>query len=241
MSFNSISARFMISAPLAIPVTYGLVRAACNPVVLLSALFLLLLSTPARTDPQPRIVAFGDSLTAGYGLEQDDGLVPQLQRWLDAHGASGFEVVNSGLSGDTTAGARTRLAWTLVDGAEAVILELGANDMLRGIDPSETRANLDAMLAKIAARDLPVLLVGVKSVTNFGPNYKRDFEAIYPDLAARYGTLLDPNFFAGLIGGSKYFQEDGLHPNAAGIAVIVERLGPLVLELIARIEPRIEQ
>ncbi len=221
--------------------TYGLARTACNPVVLLLVLFFVLLAIPARIDAQARIVAFGDSLTSGYGLEQGDGLVPQLQRWLDAHGASGFKVVNRGVSGDTTAGGRARLEWVLADGAKAVVLELGANDMLRGIDPSETRTNLDAMLAGLAARDLPVLLVGMRSTENFGPDYKRAFDAIYPDLAEQYGTLFDPYFLEGLIGEPEFFQEDGLHPNAAGIARIVERLGPLVLELIARIEPKVDQ
>jgi acyl-CoA thioesterase-1 len=123
----------------------------------------------------------------------------------------------------------------------AVVLELGANDMLRGIDPSETRANLDAMLAGLAARNLPVLLVGMRSTENFGPGYKRAFDAIYPDLAEQYGTLLDPYFFDGVPEEPAFFQEDGMHPSAAGIARIVDRLGPLVLVLIARIEPRVEQ
>ncbi len=230
-----ISTRFLVS------VTYGLLHAARNPVMLSLVLFFTLLALPGRIDAQPRIVAFGDSLTAGHGLERDDGLVPQLQRWLDANGGSGFEVVNRGVSGDTTAGGRARLEWALADGARAVVLELGANDMLRGIDPSETRANLDAILAELAARDLPVLLVGIRSTTNFGASYKTAFDAIYPDLAEQYGTLLDPFFFEGLIDEPAYFQEDGLHLSAAGNARVVERFGPLVLELIARIEPRAEQ
>ena len=230
----------MIPARLAINLTYGLARTACNPVVLLLVLFLVLPAIPAQIDARPRIVAFGDSLTAGYGLEQRERLVPQLQRWLGAHGASGFKVVNRGVSGDTTAGGRARLEWALAGGAGAVVLELGANDMLRGIDPMETRANLDAMLTRLAARDLPVLLVGMRSTVNFGPDYKRAFDSIYPDLAEQYGTLFDPYFFDGVIGEPALFQADGLHPNAAGVARIVERLGPLVLELTARIEPRAE-
>ena len=201
----------------------------------------MLLATPVRSDARLRIVAIGDSLTAGYGLEQGDGLVAQLQRWLDAHGAAGFEVVDMGVSGDTTAGGRARLEWALADGAGAVILELGANDMLRGIDPAVVRANLDAMLAGLAARDLPVLLVGMHSTANFGPGYKRAFDAIYPDLAEQYGAVFDPHIFDGVIGEAVNFQADGLHPSAAGIARIVERFGPLVLELIARIEPKVAQ
>jgi len=226
----------MIPTRLAISVSCGLIRTACNPIVLCLILFTLLLAMPARPDARSRIVALGDSLTAGYGLEQGDGLVPQLQRWLDAHGASGFEVIDRGVSGDTTAGGRARLEWALADGARAVILELGANDMLRGIDPAETRANLEAMLAGLAARDLPVLLVGMHSTANFGPGYKRAFDAIYPELAEQYGTVFDPYYFDGMPWEPGYIQEDGMHPSAAGIARIVDRLGPLVLELIARID-----
>jgi len=226
----------MISARLAISVTFGLARAVSNPVVLLLVLFLVLLALPARIDARPRIVALGDSLTAGYGLEPREGLVPQLQRWLDAHGADRFEVVNRGFSGNTTAGGRARLEWALAGGAKAVVLELGANDMLLGIDPSETRSNLDALLAGLAARELPVLLIGVRSAATFGPGYQRAFDAIYPDLAEQYGTVFDPHFFDGVIGEPAFFQADGLHLNAAGIARVVDRLGPLVLELIARVE-----
>ncbi len=216
--------------------TYRLARTARNPVVALLILFIVLVAIPTRSDAETRIVAFGDSLTAGYGVAQGDGLVPQLQRWLNTHGALGVEVVDSGVSGDTTAGGRARLEWAMAFGTKAVILELGANDMLRGVDPSETRANLDAMLAALAARDLPVLLVGMRSTSNFGFLYKRAFDAIYPDLAQQYDTLLYPFFFEGVIGQPRYFLNDRLHPNAAGIARVVERLGPLVLELIDRIE-----
>jgi acyl-CoA thioesterase-1 len=201
--------------------------------VLFLALFVALMAISSPSATQPRIVALGDSLMAGYGLAPDDGLVPQLQRWLDAHGAARFEMVNMSVSGDTTEGGRARLEWALADGAAAVIVELGANDMLRGIDPSTTRANLDAILARLAARDLPVLLVGMRAAANFGPEYKRAFDAIYPELAERYGAILDPFILEGFVGEPAYFQDDGLHPNAAGIALIVERLGPLVLDLIA--------
>ena len=216
--------------------TYGLVGAACNPVVLFLALFLPLMAIYSPGAASSRIVTLGDSLTAGYGLAPDDGLVAQLQRWLDAHGASECEVINMSVSGDTTEGGRARLEWALADGAAAVIVELGANDMLRGIDPTVTRKNLDAILADLSARDLPVLLVGMRSSENFGPAYKQAFDAIYPDLAEQYGALLDPFFLDGLVDNPSLFQVDGLHPNAAGNAVIVERLGPLVLELIARVK-----
>jgi acyl-CoA thioesterase-1 len=181
-----------------------------------------------------RIVVLGDSLTAGYGVKPEDGFVPLLQRWLYAQGSSGYEVINMSVSGDTTEGGVARLEWALADGAAAVILELGANDMLRGVDPAVTRANLEAIVARLAARDIPVLLAGMRSAANFGPGYQAAFDAIYPDIAAKYETLLDPFFLEGLIGKPGYFQDDGLHPNAAGNALIVERIGPLVLELIAR-------
>ena len=139
------------------------------------------------------------------------------------------------VSGDTTEGGRSRLDWALAEGAAAVIVELGANDMLRGIDPSVTRDNLDAILAGLAARDLPVLLIGMRSAANFGPAYKAAFDVIYPDLAEQYGAILDPFFLEGLVNNPAMFQGDGLQPNAAGNAIIVERIGPLVLELIARV------
>jgi acyl-CoA thioesterase-1 len=225
----------MISTRPASSVTYGFARAACNPVVLFLALCLPFLALSSPSDASSRIVTLGDSLTAGYGLAPADGFVAQLQRWLDAHGAPGCEVINMSVSGDTTEGGRARLDWALAEGAAAVIVELGANDMLRGIDPSVTRDNLDAILAGLAARDLPVLLVGMRSAANFGPEYKAAFDVIHPDLAEQYGAILDPFFLEGLVNNPAMFQGDGLHPNAAGNAIIVERIGPLVLELIARV------
>ncbi len=194
----------------------------------------LLAASPAPAGSVVRLVVIGDSLTAGYGLEQDDGLVPQLGRWLEANGAPPVELVNMGVSGDTTAGGRARLGWALAEGADAVILALGGNDVLRGIDPAESRANLTAMLADLAGRGLPVLLVGMAAPANYGPDYKRAFDSIYPTLAEEYGTLLDPFILAGITGNPALFQEDGLHPNAEGVARIVRRMGPLVLDLVER-------
>ena len=202
---------------------------------LLALLCGLMFSTAAAAESAIRIVAIGDSLMAGYGLRQGDGLVPQLQRWLEANDAPPVQVIDMGVSGDTTAGGRARLDWVLEDGAEAVILELGANDMLRGIDPAETGANLAAMLAELSERGLPVLLVGMRSTRNFGTDYKIAFDAIYPDLAARHDALLDPFYFEGLLERGGMMQRDGLHPTAAGIAVVVDRLGPLTLQLIGRV------
>jgi len=205
-----------------------------NPAVLILLLALAFSALPAAAQAMLRVVAIGDSLTAGYGLDQGDGLVPQLNRWLAANGAPGAEVINMGVSGDTTAGGRARLGWALAEGADAVIVALGANDLLRGIEPSESRANLDAMLADLAGLGLPVLLVGMEAPQNFGPEYKRDFDAIYPELSETYSTLLDPFMLQGITEDRSLFQDDGLHPNADGVARIVERLGPLVLELVRR-------
>lgn len=185
-----------------------------------------------------RLLAFGDSLTAGYGLAQDEGFVPQLEAWLRAHGAQ-VRVINAGLSGDTTAGGRARLAWSLDGEVDAVLLALGGNDLLRGVAPEETRANLAAMIDEITARGLPVLLVGQRATGNFGADYKARFDAIYPELAQEKGMALYPWFLAALAkeGGwqqalRKYMQPDGLHPNARGVRLIVEDMGPWVLALL---------
>jgi acyl-CoA thioesterase-1 len=218
-----------------LPVSYGPARPACNPAALVLLLVLLLAVGWARAAEPPRIVVIGDSLIHGYGLAQGEGLVPQLDRWLAEHAAPPAALVNMGVSGDTTAGGLARLDWALADGADAVILELGANDMLRGTDPAETRANLDAMLAELDRRGLPVLLIGMRAAANYGPDYQAAFDAIYPDLAAAHDALLYPFFFEGIEGEASMFQEDGLHPSAAGIAVVADRLGPLVLQLIDRV------
>ena len=178
-----------------------------------------------------RLVALGDSLTHGYGLAQEEGFVPQLQRWLAGRGAD-VEVVNMGVSGDTTMGGRARLDWALADGADAVILELGGNDLLRGIDPATSRENLDAMLAELAAREIPVLLAGLEAPLNYGPEYKEAFESMYAELAEAHGAILYPAFLDGV--GPGLMQPDGIHPNAEGVAEIVEAIGPSVLELLER-------
>ena len=202
--------------------------------------FACALSTPALAEPVT-VVALGDSLTAGYGLPQEEGFVPQLQAWLAAQGQD-VVVVNAGVSGDTTAGGLARLDWSLTPQVDAMIVTLGGNDLLRGIDPAASRANLDAILKGAQTRQLPVLLVAMSAPGNYGPEYKRDFDAIYPGLAAEYGTLLAPGFFAPLLqegadpaGLAHYLQPDGLHPNKDGVAKIVAGLGPQVLELLAKV------
>jgi acyl-CoA thioesterase-1 len=190
-------------------------------------------------------VALGDSLTAGYGLaDQSQGLVPQLEAWLRARGAE-VVVQNAGVSGDTTAGGLARVGWALGPEADALIVTLGGNDMLRGIDPAASRASLEGILQEAGARGLPVLLVGMRAPGNYGPDYKAEFDGMYPDLAAQYGALLAPDFFAGLLAAgadpadpaslAAYMQPDGIHPNPEGVRLIVEGLGPKVEELLARV------
>ncbi len=188
---------------------------------------------------QQRVVAFGDSLTAGLGLPEAEGFVPRLEAWLQAEGLD-VEVVNAGLSGDTTAGGLARVAWVLDGGADLVILELGANDMLRGVSPALARQNLDAILAEITARGIKVLLAGMLAPPNYGAAYKVDFDAIYPDLAEKYSATLYPFFLQGL-GAAQgvdelvgLMQSDGIHPNAKGVGMIVEDIGPVVVEVLAK-------
>jgi acyl-CoA thioesterase-1 len=186
------------------------------------------------------VVALGDSLTAGAGLPPDQGLVPRLQAWLDARGAE-VELRNAGVSGDTTAGGLARVDWALEPEADAVIVALGGNDFLRGIDPAVSRENLRAILETVGGRDLPVLLVGIDASGQYGPGYEAAFDGMYPELAEEFGALLETDFFAALRDGASlkearaaYLQPDGIHPNAEGVERIVERIGPRVLELVGQ-------
>ena len=188
---------------------------------------------PAFAETQ-RLVALGDSLVHGFGLAQDDGFVPQLQAWLTAQGRD-VAVINMGVSGDTTQGGRARLDWALADGADAVIVELGGNDLLRGIDPAQSRENLDVILSELAAKGIPALLAGLEAPLNYGPDYKAAFDGMYVELAKRHGAVLYPNFVDGVVNAGM-MQSDGIHPNAEGVAEIVRRIGPAVLELLDRIE-----
>lgn len=186
------------------------------------------------------IAALGDSLTQGYGLPPEDGFVPQLQNWLADQGVQAT-VINAGVSGDTTAGGLSRLDWTLTPDVDAMIVALGGNDLLRGIDPAHSRDNLAAILDRAQADGIAVLLAGLPAPGNFGPEYKAAFDGMFPDLAAEYDTLVYPNFMAALSAQSDQsaalrdlMQPDGIHPNAQGVALIVADIGPLVLSLIAR-------
>jgi acyl-CoA thioesterase I len=182
------------------------------------------------------VVALGDSLTAGLRLAKD-GFVPRLQGELTAQGYN-VEIANAGVSGDTASNGLARLARSVPEATDAVIVELGANDMLRGIDPQVTRDALDAILAWLTEHHISIMLCGMKAVPNFGAEYGRAFERIYPELAAKYDVVLYPFFLDGVAADRTLMQPDGLHPNASGVAVIVRRILPTVRELIARVERR---
>jgi acyl-CoA thioesterase-1 len=190
---------------------------------------------PAFAQTPIKVVALGDSLTVGYGLPDKDGFVPQLQAALTAKSVAA-EVQNAGVSGDTASDGLARLDWSVPDGTDAVILELGANDMLRGINPDVTRKALDTILSRLTQRHIAVLLCGMRAAPNLGPDYVQEFEPIYPDLAAKYGVPLYPFFLDGVAADPKLTQHDGLHPNAAGVGIIVGRILPKVQELIAGVQ-----
>jgi acyl-CoA thioesterase-1 len=191
--------------------------------------------TPARA-AQPgrpvRIVALGDSLTAGYQLAAQDAFPARLQAALRARGHA-VEVENAGVSGDTSAGGLERLDWAVGEDVDAVILELGANDALRGIDPAITRRNLETIITRLKARGVAVLLTGMLAPPNMGPDYAAAFNPIFPDLASRHGLIFDPFFLDGVAAVPSLNLGDGMHPNPKGVAVIVERILPKVEELIA--------
>ena len=201
---------------------------------------MILASSPSFAE-KLTLVAFGDSLTQGYGLPQADGFVPQLQTWLAQNGAD-VTVINAGVSGDTTAGGLARMDWTLTPDVDAMILNLGGNDLLRGIDPASSRANLDAMLTKAEALNIPVLLVALRAPGNYGPKYKAAFDAIFPGLAAKFNIDVTENYFIPLIDQSTrllstdLMQADGIHPNAKGVVLLVQSLGPKVQDLLARVK-----
>jgi len=205
------------------------------------ALVLSVAAGAAQAEPVT-IAALGDSLTQGYGLSQAEGFVPQLQDWLDEAGLEA-ELINAGVSGDTTAGGLARVAWTLTDDVDAMIVALGGNDFLRGIDPANSRANLRGILEAAAEADVEVLLVGLESGPNYGEDFKQAFNTMYPDLAEEFGTALFPDFFEGLQEAADgadlaaFMQQDGLHPNARGVSAIVAAIGPAVADLVRSVAP----
>jgi acyl-CoA thioesterase-1 len=185
-------------------------------------------------------VAFGDSLTQGYGLPAESGFVPQLGTWLVGQGAQ-VRMINAGVSGDTTAGGLARLDWTLVEPVDLVIVNLGSNDMLRGLDPGLAHENLDQILQKLEARNITTLLVGHFGPLNYGADYKERYDTAFQELAARYDVTFYPFFFKTLMASDgvtpdlqNYFQADGLHPNAEGVAAVVADMGPYILRALER-------
>jgi len=179
-------------------------------------------------------VFIGDSLTAGLGLTQREGFVPKLQAALAAKGIAAG-IANAGVSGDTASGVLARLDWSVPNGTDAVILEIGANDMLRGVKPQVTRAALDTILQRLNDRHIAVLLCGMRAAPNLGADYVGAFESIYPELAAKNAALLYPFFLDGVAADLGLLQQDGKHPNAVGVDVIVARILPQVQELVVRV------
>ena len=212
-------------------------RAASLFIMLAACLLLAPLHGIAAETQPPVIVAFGDSLTAGLGLPQDQSFPAQLEAALKERGTEAT-VVNAGVSGDTAAAGLARLDWSLPDDASAVIIELGANDALQGLPPEGTKQALTQIIEKVQAKDLPILLAGMEAPRNMGNDYVEQFRAIYTDLAARYHVLLYPFFLEGAAMNDGMTQGDGLHPNAKGVAAIVANILPKVEELLAEVKAK---
>jgi acyl-CoA thioesterase-1 len=174
------------------------------------------------------ILVLGDSLTAGYGLEQDESFPVQLEARLRSAGHD-VNVINAGVSGDTTAGGLARIEWALADLPDIVIVELGANDALRGLDPTQVYQNLNSLLTRLSKAGCRVILTGMLAPRNLGPEYSAEFDQIYPDLAERFDLLFYPFFLAGVATKPRLNQADGVHPNLAGVRVIVAGILPLVV------------
>jgi acyl-CoA thioesterase-1 len=192
---------------------------------------LLLAASPAWAKGPVRVVAFGDSLTAGFRLPPGDAFPAKLEKALRAKGLD-VVIANAGVSGDTTASGLARLDWAVPDGTELVILELGANDALRGVDPAVARRNLETIVTRLKAKGARILLAGMLAPRNWGEDYARRFDAIFPELAQAHGLALYPFFLDGIAMRRDLNLDDGLHPNAKGVEVVVERIGPHVEALV---------
>lgn len=231
MAFNSPRTRFLGYGPL------------CRFVKALASLMVFSVVVAAGSVPLAhagsgvKILVLGDSLTAGYGLPQSDAFPVRLQAALRARGVD-VTIINAGVSGDTSAGGRARLDWLLAHDVDGVIIELGANDALRGLDPMQTRKNLEWIIARLRAKNISILLSGMLAPPNLGQDYARSFKALYFDLAKKYGTLFYPFFLDGVAAVPALNQADGIHPNAAGVAVIVKRITAQVMKLVARVHTR---
>jgi acyl-CoA thioesterase I len=203
---------------------------ACIAAVFLNVAALWTLASAA--EPPVKIVALGDSLTAGYGIAAGDSFPVKLERALKGKGHA-VEIQNAGVSGDTASGGLARLDWSVPEDADAVILELGANDALRGVDPEVTRQALDETIRRLKARGIAVLLAGMRAPPNMGPDYVRRFNAIYPELASAHDVILYPFFLEGVASDQTLNQRDGIHPTAGGLDVIVHGILPKAEELVA--------
>lgn len=222
----------MISTPilqrLSRPLHVGLLALLFNAAILLNL-------APLEAKTPVKLVAFGDSLTAGYMLKPDESFPAQLSKALSAKGYA-VDVVNAGVSGDTTAAGLERFEWAIPEGTEAVILELGANDALRGQSPANAKSNLDTIITKLKQRNIAVLLTGMVAPTNWGADYTRDFDGMYRDLATKHGLPLYPFFLKGVALDKSLNLDDGLHPNGKGVAKIVENIMPEVEDLLRKVE-----
>ncbi len=219
------------------PRSYGMARRAVQIGRIVALALACALPIAAKADNPVKIVALGDSLTAGLGLSRQDAFPAKLEAALRAKGIA-VTIENAGVSGDTTSGGLARLDWSVPEGTDAVILELGANDALRGLDPKTARAALDSIVKRLKARKIAVLLTGMLAPRNLGPDYAAAFDPIYPDLAKAHDLVLYPFFLDGVAADRALNQGDGLHPTAAGVDVIVARILPRVEELIARVKSR---
>ena len=210
-----------------------------KPLILLTRLFLtVFIFMPSISSSEVSILALGDSLTQGYGLAQKEGFVQQLNNWFSDQGHE-VNIINSGVSGDTSAGGLERVAWALQEEVDILMIALGGNDFLRGIDPKSTRANLDQILAIGIKKGVRLVLIGMTAPNNFGPDFKEEFDAIYPELAQKYNAVLVERFMAPLLdkvdAGERlepFLQQDMLHPNARGINLIVDHIGPILLPIV---------
>jgi len=208
-------------------------RLCCSLKMAFLSLILVVATSVAAHTRTLHIVTFGDSLTAGYNLEQGADFASQLEVALKKAGYD-VRITNAGVSGDTTSGGVARFDWAVPADTDAVILELGANDALRGVSPRIARDNLAILIEKLKARRIPVLLAGMRAPANWGADYVKQFNAIYPELAAKYNILLYPFFMEGVIDRPDLKLADALHPNRRGVAEIVSRILPFVLKLLDR-------
>ncbi len=206
-------------------------RARAISLVFLFLAAVLLMARTGDAADSVRLLALGDSLTAGFGLPKEDAFTTKLARALLAKGFQ-VEVIDAGVSGDTTAGGLARLDWALADKPDAAIVALGGNDGLRGLEPAETRSNLDAILKKLSDRKIPAMVAGMLAPPNLGREFGAEFNAVFPEVAAKNSALLYPFFLDGVAAERELNQPDGIHPNAAGVDVIVGRMLPSVIKLI---------